>query len=166
MSKVWSAPTTPDIAHRRVGGRRRYNSMRQLEAAFRRQDVANGLIRYGWVHGVQARLARELGVSQATISRDVAWLMYDLSACPTCDSPVTRQRWQDLERRRRGERGSRRSRQPEAKGGGIERGKVHHVRSGHRSTEIALGNVDPRPERTESLYVKDATHPDSSAVSS
>lgn len=105
MSKVqWSAPTTPDVAHRRAGGRRRYNSVRQLEAHLRRQEVAHGLREYGWVHGVQARLARELGVSESTISRDVAWLMYDLSPCPMCDSPVSRARWKDLERRGRSAR--------------------------------------------------------------
>lgn len=102
MSKVqWSARTTPENAHRRAGGRRKYNSIRQLEAHLRRLEVAQGLREHGWVHGVQARLARELGVSESTISRDVAWLMFDLSPCPTCDSPVSRKRWKDLGRRGR-----------------------------------------------------------------
>ncbi|MBV8857236.1 MAG: hypothetical protein JOZ02_09925 [Acidobacteria bacterium] len=33
--------------------------------------MAELVIRWGWVQGTQARIARELGVSEATISRDM-----------------------------------------------------------------------------------------------
>lgn len=63
---------------RRAGGRRRYNATRQVRARVRRESVARlwlaGKGRRGW----QARAARQLGVSPATISRDfdamLAWL--------------------------------------------------------------------------------------------
>jgi hypothetical protein len=50
------------------------------------------LRRYGWVPGVQARIARELQVSEATISRDVAHLLKTNVPCPMCGSVVHRDR--------------------------------------------------------------------------
>ena len=65
---------------RRAGGRRHYNSIRQTRAAFRRLQVARLLCRWGLGYGVQARVARRLGVSEATISRDVAALLRKVRA--------------------------------------------------------------------------------------
>jgi hypothetical protein len=56
---------------RRAGGRRRYNYQREAAKEARRKEVERLLNEYGQkVPGVQARIARELGVSEATISRD------------------------------------------------------------------------------------------------
>jgi hypothetical protein len=54
--------------------------------------VLDRLELYGHVPGVQARIARELGVTQATISRDVKALLYSHVRCPVCDSFVPRER--------------------------------------------------------------------------
>src|SRR5690242_5238513 len=53
----WSAPVSDDEAHRRVAGRRHYNSWRRDCAAFRRLEVMQLLGKYGWRHGVAARIA-------------------------------------------------------------------------------------------------------------
>jgi hypothetical protein len=56
---------------RRAGGRRRYNLQREIAKDARRKKVERLLNEYGpkaW--GVNARIAHELGVSEATISRD------------------------------------------------------------------------------------------------
>ena len=66
---------TPEQAYRRAGGRRRYNRQRHAAAAARRREVERLLNLYGHkTRGVQARIARELGVSEATVSRDARWL--------------------------------------------------------------------------------------------
>ncbi len=70
----WRAATDTATAARRAGGRRGHNARRRFAQMERRARVA-ALIRergFGW--GEQARIAAELGVSQATISRDVAAL--------------------------------------------------------------------------------------------
>jgi predicted DNA-binding transcriptional regulator YafY len=50
----------------------------------RRKEVVQLLRRYDVGHGVQARMARELGVSKATISRDIAALWASGRGCPCC----------------------------------------------------------------------------------
>lgn len=55
---------------RRASGRRAYNAWRHDMAMFRRIQVAKLLGQYGFVRGAQRRIARQLGVSEATISRD------------------------------------------------------------------------------------------------
>jgi DNA-binding NarL/FixJ family response regulator len=70
MSKI-RVPKSAEEAYRRAGGRRRYHARRRREAEERRARVAELVIRWGWVQGTQARIARELGVSEATISRDM-----------------------------------------------------------------------------------------------
>jgi len=70
MSKI-RVPQSAGEAYRRAGGRRRYHARRRREAEGRRARVAELVIRWGWVQGTQARIARELGVSEATISRDM-----------------------------------------------------------------------------------------------
>jgi hypothetical protein len=71
----WSAPTDSATAFRRAGGRRSYNLKRQLERDARRVAVTVLLRQYQQEgvrqHGIQARLARELDFSKATICRDM-----------------------------------------------------------------------------------------------
>lgn len=85
MTYAWSFPTTPDEVARRAGGRRHYNAWRQFRALHRRSEVARRLTVQGaFRRGFQARLARELGVSRATICRDVRELRRFGYSCPRC----------------------------------------------------------------------------------
>ena len=72
----WSASAPGDEVARRAGGRRYYNSMRQLRALLRRGQLIQFLHDEGRGYGDQARAARRLGVSAATISRDMAVAYY------------------------------------------------------------------------------------------
>jgi hypothetical protein len=69
MTANWTAPTSNAEAHRRAAGRRRYNAMRHWLQVARRNRLL-GCTRTGY--GVQAALARVLGVSRSTICRDLA----------------------------------------------------------------------------------------------
>jgi Arc/MetJ-type ribon-helix-helix transcriptional regulator len=71
MSNSWSHPTTWAEVCQRSNGRRKYHSIRRLQARLRRQQVAQHLRREGLGYGVKAQLARTLGVSNATITSDV-----------------------------------------------------------------------------------------------
>jgi hypothetical protein len=71
---------------RRAGGRRAYNALRRDLALFRRADVMRLLRKYGHERGVQARIAVLLGVSEATISRDVKATLYTPHVCQHCGS--------------------------------------------------------------------------------
>ena len=75
MATSWSKLTTHSEAARRAGGRRRINAVRHWGVIQRRAKVfktvsERGLA--GFDRGVRAQIARELGVSRSTISRDVA----------------------------------------------------------------------------------------------
>ena len=85
MSANWNAHTSLDIVSRRAGGRNRYNANRRIRAAIRRIHVAESL-RYSSVHdrGTQAALARELKVSEATISRDIKAIFGNDTLCRCC----------------------------------------------------------------------------------
>ncbi len=94
MTAVWSAPTTPDEVARRAGRRKHYNTWRRW-LAFRRRylEVARRLFAKGAIkRGVLTRLAHELGVSRATISRDVQYLKsqghYYCHACGAMVKPT------------------------------------------------------------------------------
>jgi DNA invertase Pin-like site-specific DNA recombinase len=67
---AWTDRVSDTIAYRRASGRRHYNAIRQVRATVRRSQVARLLRAYGLERGTQARIARELNVSDATISRD------------------------------------------------------------------------------------------------
>ena len=56
---------------RAAGGRRRYNADRQIRARLRQVEVVKLLLACGGKRGVNARIARELGVSEATVFRDI-----------------------------------------------------------------------------------------------
>ena len=95
MSNNRSAPTSWDEVCRRKAGRDRYNSVRRLLRAERRFRVLELLSRYGMDRGVQARIAKELGVSRVTVHRDVKALLFDYTPCPGCGSLVPRSRLAD-----------------------------------------------------------------------
>ena len=77
-NKDWNKPTTSDEAYRRASGRKHYNAVRQFRAAFRRTQVIRLLQIYGLLdRGVQSRIAEQLGVSRATVSRDVKAISED-----------------------------------------------------------------------------------------
>ena len=91
MGKPWGSPTSWDEVCRRAAGRRRYHAIRRLQRDLRRQEVLERLVRYGLGHGVQARIGRELGVSEATVSRDVKALLLSHAPCPCCGTVVPRE---------------------------------------------------------------------------
>lgn len=85
-------------AFRRAGGRRRYNSHRREMASLRRAKVAQLLREFGVGRGVQAAIARRLGVSQATICRDVQALIRPPNPKPTEQEITIREEddaWED-----------------------------------------------------------------------
>jgi hypothetical protein len=71
---AWNQPITPEAAYRRAGGRRAYNTRREIAAMKRREGLARMLGGYAPTRGELASEARRLGVSVATASRDVAQL--------------------------------------------------------------------------------------------
>jgi DNA-binding transcriptional ArsR family regulator len=70
---AWSERVSDDQAARRAGARRRLNARRQGEAWLLRRQVLLLSHQYGLGYGVQARIARELGISEATVSRHLAY---------------------------------------------------------------------------------------------
>ncbi len=70
----WADRVSNEEASRRAGGRRRFNALRRDRAIVRRSQVASLLRAYGWARGSQAKVARLLGTSAATISRDAKHL--------------------------------------------------------------------------------------------
>lgn len=83
---AWSAPTPTDIAHRRAVGRGAYNSVRKLNADHRAVEMFRRLVDLEFVRGSNALIAREFGVSAATVSRAMARLPRPPSqiCCPLC----------------------------------------------------------------------------------
>jgi hypothetical protein len=89
-STNWSAPTSPSEVARRAAGRKKYNRQRQRAAQLRRRKVAALLFRRGWLSlpGYRLLIARRLGVSIATVARDIKTIMRTGYDCPTCGSHV------------------------------------------------------------------------------
>jgi len=76
----------------RAAGRRHYNAVRRERAEARRHEVIKLYLQLGGRRGCQAEMARRLGVSQTTISRDMAILWEEASQidrCPFCGSDIT-----------------------------------------------------------------------------
>lgn len=74
-------------------GRRRYNAGRQLDAKIRRLDVLTLIYELGgFRRGVQAEIASILGVSEATISRDIKAILPLVAPCTRCGSTLDRHR--------------------------------------------------------------------------
>jgi hypothetical protein len=91
----WGDWTSDDEAHRRAGGRRRYNAWRQFLALYRRvrlmEIVARNRMDLWHRNGNQQALARALGVSPSTISRDVRAILEETRPgrpCPLCHCQV------------------------------------------------------------------------------
>lgn len=86
----WSHPTDWDTVCRRASGRRSYNAIRQIQALVRRRRLVDLLVSQRAMltaHGVQAKLARTLGVHRSTICRDIAALLAEAASsrrCPCC----------------------------------------------------------------------------------
>lgn len=78
----WGKPVSADEAHRRAGGRARYNATRENRASKRRQQLLAMLRGKHPRRGELASLARQCGVSKATICRDVAMLQRTGSLSP------------------------------------------------------------------------------------
>jgi hypothetical protein len=93
MGKPWGAPTSWDEVCRRAAGRARYHALRRFQRDLRRVEVMDKLVEYGLGPGVQARIARELGVSNATICRDMKALVYNRAPCPCCGTVVPKDRF-------------------------------------------------------------------------
>jgi hypothetical protein len=93
VCKNWRAPKSWDEVCRRAAGRRRYNAERQVGVMVRRWRVLELVKQTGLVSGAQRRMAKELGVSEATISRDIDAMLPLAMFCPCCMSLVAREGW-------------------------------------------------------------------------
>jgi len=88
---TWSAPVSAEVAHRRASGRRHYNSVRQFRAELRRRRVEELCEKYGLGPGVQAQIARTLGVARSTICHDFALMFHRWNErCPECGQRTRR----------------------------------------------------------------------------
>ena len=92
---AWGQRTSWDTVCQLASGRRRFNAMRRLTRQLRIQEVVRLLAAWGWGYGVQVRIARQLGVSEATISRDVAIILPLVRECPHCGGLTPRAWWTD-----------------------------------------------------------------------
>jgi hypothetical protein len=101
VSNGWSQWVSDGEAAARAAGRRRYNALRRDRAQYRRIQVAELLLSGGWNYGAQARIAEELGVSDATISRDLKAIFPGAIQCPVCACRHPLERWRELERQGR-----------------------------------------------------------------
>jgi hypothetical protein len=101
VSSGWSERVSDGDAAARAGGRRRYNGVRRDRARFRRIAVVQRVLSDGWTYGVQARIAEELGVSDATICRDLKAIFPGAIQCPVCACRHPMERWKELERQGR-----------------------------------------------------------------
>jgi DNA-binding NarL/FixJ family response regulator len=91
----WSQPTSWAEVKRRAVGRYKYNAVRQVRAALRRRNVLQLLGERGWTYGSQAAIARQLGVSEATISRDLARILPLMQECAACGGLAPREWWRE-----------------------------------------------------------------------
>jgi len=101
VSNTWSNPAATSVVIARAGGRRRYNALRRDQKLIRRREVEHLLMTWGWNYGTQSRIARHLGVSPATVSRDVKAILPLFRPCPTCTTFVSKERWAEVDDWRR-----------------------------------------------------------------
>ena len=81
---------------RRASGRRRYNAHRSFMAEMRRAKLAKLFDRFDpFERGTRKKLAKVLGVSEATISRDLAVMLPLVEECPTCHQFIPRTWWRE-----------------------------------------------------------------------
>lgn len=92
MGNTWAPTSDWETICRRASGRRRYNAVRQVQASVRRHKVAELLWNYPsiFAYGLQADIARKLGVSPSTICRDIQKILDELNwgYCPLCGTWV------------------------------------------------------------------------------
>lgn len=95
MHDDWSAWTSDAEAHRRAGGRRGFNRWRQTMALYRQMRLMEIVARNQmdlWKRtGAQKMLARTLGVSKSTVSRDIKAILSEYKPgkpCPLCRCEV------------------------------------------------------------------------------
>ncbi len=94
---TWSEPTSADEAHRLAAGRRHYNAVRQAQGIDRAVKVVQLLKEHGFARGVQAQIARELGVHRSTITRDVRKILSPGERpCPICERMMSDREWDRL----------------------------------------------------------------------
>jgi hypothetical protein len=76
----WTTPTANNEVARRAGGRRRYNAQRQCAAMLRQLELLEHFeyVAFFLKRGTKAKAARLLGVSPATITRDVRALQAEM----------------------------------------------------------------------------------------
>jgi hypothetical protein len=87
---AWSEWVSMDEAHARASGRRGYNKRRRDHAQARREEVRQLLDRWGTSAPAKVKIALVLGVSTATVNRDVRALAERPALpliCPTCGLP-------------------------------------------------------------------------------
>jgi hypothetical protein len=85
MTIEWSEETLDEFAYCRAGGRRAYNAQRRFAAAQRLAELARLLCVQGSNdRGIQAKMARQFGVSRSTMSRDFAALRRLMAPCYRC----------------------------------------------------------------------------------
>jgi hypothetical protein len=102
---LWSDPVPSNEAHARASARRLYNGVRQTQAMVRVGEVVRMLNeRGGFARGVQAQIARDLGVHRSTVTRDVQKILYaDRRSCPTCQRWLSDKDWDRLRKEREAE---------------------------------------------------------------
>jgi DeoR/GlpR family transcriptional regulator of sugar metabolism len=83
ISRGW-VPQSFDEAIKRAAGRRRYNYTRRIKAELRRAELIEFVFEENGAYGLQAQAARRFGVSESTISRDMAAIMKGSRRCPHC----------------------------------------------------------------------------------
>jgi len=94
-SSTWF-PTSSDQAFRLVAGRRAYTEQRQLQARRRHVEVLCRVKERGFDRGVQAQIAKELGVHRSTITRDIKKIFTDGEPCARCERYMTYEEWRQL----------------------------------------------------------------------
>ena len=81
---AWSQPGPFNEVCSRAGWTRRYKALRRDPKLFRRRDVLELVVKYRHKPGVQARIATVLGVSEATVSRDISATLCAPNLCREC----------------------------------------------------------------------------------
>jgi len=140
VSNGWSDWVSDGEAAARAAGRRKYNALRRDRAQYRRIQVAELLMSDGWTYGAQARIAQELGVSDATICCDLKVIFPGAIQCPVCACRHPMERWRELERQGRVKLGPTPSDRAESRCDGDEHddgdGDEHRKVDSPRSSEL------------------------------
>ena len=98
--KHWSDWTDPVTVAKRAYGRRLLNYRRGRRVRSRLYQVAKVLAELGFQRGLQAEIARQLGVNRSTICRDM-WLLFAIGDGVTLRDALRAQRKVGREARHR-----------------------------------------------------------------